>query len=114
MIDPDSVSNKAIVKLRDDGKPLSRSDTKLIIQGVLNKWITAQSKNADLIIETLQQVMSDPKSRQRVDAAKALAAMAGDSARVLEVVDKIERLDNDQPTENMGIQIIFEEAKDPD
>jgi|GEM_PF-5070764 len=112
MIDPDSVDNKFI--RTDQSGNLKRSETKLLIQSVLKGWVTAQDKNAPLIIQTLQEVMSDPNSRQRVDAAKALATMAGDSARVLEVVDKIERLDNDQTTDNIGLQIIFEEAKDPE
>ena len=113
MIDPDSIQNKIVGK-RKDGERLNRTDTKMLIQAVLNKWITAQDEHAEEIRSTLLDVMKDKESRQRVDAAKAFSAMAGDAARVFEVADKIERLDADKPTENVGIQIIFEEAKKPD
>jgi hypothetical protein len=109
MIDPDSVENK-IVSRKSDGS-LKRSETKLLIQSVLHGWVNAQDEYADEIRETLRQVMRDPDSRQRVDAAKAFAAMAGDTARVFEVVDKIERLDAGENTENIGINIIFEEDR---
>jgi len=112
MIDPESVDNKIVGK-RKDGERLNRTDTKMLIQSVMRGWIDAQHEHADEIIGVLRDVMQDPNSRQRVDAAKAFAAMAGDTARVYEVVDKIERLDEDRPTDNIGIQIIFEEDKGP-
>jgi uncharacterized protein (DUF2267 family) len=110
MIDPDSIQNK-IVSKRKDGERLNRTDTKMLIKAVLDKWITAQDEHADEIRDALLQVMRDPKSRQRVDAAKAFSQMAGESARVFEVADKIERLDAGENTENIGINIIFEEDR---
>jgi hypothetical protein len=112
MIDPQSVDNK-IIDRTSSGKP-KRSDTKLVIQHVLAGLVDAQNKYADEIVSTLLEVMADPKSRQRVDAAKALAVMIGDTAKAYEMLDKIERLDENKPTDNIGLQIIFEEARKPE
>jgi hypothetical protein len=102
MMDGDSIQNK-IVSKRKDGERLNRTDTKMLIKAVLDKWITAQDDHAEEIRQTLLEVMKDKKSRQRVDAAKAFSAMAGEAARVFEVADKIERLDGGEATENIRI-----------
>jgi CRISPR/Cas system-associated protein Cas5 (RAMP superfamily) len=102
MMDGEGIQNK-IVSKRKDGERLNRTDTKMLIQAVLNKWITAQDEYADEIRQTLLEVMKDKESRQRVDAAKAFSAMAGEAARVFEVADKIERLDGGEATENIRI-----------
>lgn len=96
------IDNKIVGK-RKDGERLNRTDTKLLIQSVLHGWITAQDEDAPMIRETLRQVMQDPNSRQRVDAAKAYSQMAGETARVFEVMDKIERLDGGEATENIRV-----------
>lgn len=111
MLDPENIENKDLVSRRKDGERLNRTETRMLIQSVLQGWITAQHEDAPLIRKTLKEVMSDPDSRQRVDAAKAYSAMAGDTARVFEVVDKIDRLDAGENTENIGINIIFEEDR---
>lgn len=110
MIDPNSIENKFVGK-RKDGESLNRTDTKMMIHAILRGYIDAQHEHAEEFRQTLLDVMKDPSSRQRVDAVKAFSAMAGDSAKIYEALDKMERLDEGQATENIGLQIFFEEDK---
>lgn len=111
MIDKGDIQNKLVSTDQSGG--MKRTDTKRMIQSVLAGWITAQDEDAGLIRDTLRQVMNDPDSRQRVDATKAYSQMAGETARVLEVLDKIERLDGGEATENIRVvQYVVDKGPD--
>lgn len=95
-----------VIDPNDEGRAVQSMKT--VIRSILNGWEVPQKAREDAIRTATHLMNNAEKEDVRLKAATLLKQCDEMRVRAAESVDKIERLDSGQPTENTGrIEIVY-------
>lgn len=96
----------SVIDPNDEGRAVQSMKT--VISSILRGWDVPQKTREDAIAVTTHLMHNATKEDVRLKAAELIKRCDEMRIRAAEAVDKIERLDAGQPTENTGrIEIVY-------
>lgn len=109
MIEPDSIQNKAIDPDAVENRGRLRGLLRQNIQSVVNGWINPDSPVWEKVLRNAERLQDSDDDRVAHNASLLAIKMVEVAQKQAEMEDKMNRLDDGQPTENMGIRITYKE-----